>query len=257
MRGEQKKDESNRRVNAQKKRIFVRFSDTILDNPFYALFASVVLFLVCLVAIAILWSFMQLVENYGWINFALLIGLILLALLCLVCIAIATKKVVRRIGRSNIPRAEDSNIREDSPIARCLIYYASEDAAFAEQVYADLRSRGISCILVQSGTLGEEEKHPLIFLRGYDQMLLVLSEQSRSNIWIEQLVDTALRLEILQGRPMLFLLDVEESTGINREVWSTTRFRSHKREDFIGWEDPSLYGRGLERLITDLKGQNS
>lgn len=244
-------------TDAPKKRSFIKFLRTIYSSPFYALFGSVVLFLECLTMIAIALSFIQLVGNYGWTNIALLLGLILLALLCLVGIVIATKMAVRRIRRRDIARTEDSNGSEEPHIIRRLIYYASENAVFAEWVSADLQSRGISCTLIQIGSLGEEEKHPLIFLRGYDQLLLVFSQQARSNAWNERLVDTALRLEILRGRATLFLLDMEESAGIDTGVWSTTRFRSHKREDFIGWKDPSLYRQSLDRLIADLRGTTS
>ncbi len=225
----------------------------IYNGHFYALFASVVLFLVCLAMIAITLSFMQLVGSYSWTDIVLIIGLIFLAIICLVCIVIATKRVVHTIQRRNVPRTEGSSVQEEPDIIKRLIYYASGDAAFAERVFADLQSRRIPCILVQSGTLGEEEKHPLIFMRGYDQLLLVLSGQTRSNAWTERLVNTALRLEMLRGRTALFLLNVEATTGKDTGIWSTTRFRSHKREDFTGWKDPELYEQALYRLVADLR----
>jgi hypothetical protein len=240
------------RIGELQKNSFINFLHVFFTGPFYLLIASITLSLTTTLSLLPYIQWQVSVGRYDWIDISLVI---IIDAVCLIGLIVAVDMILHTIHQRFSSRTDSLSLVTDRDTTKRLIYFAAEDAVFTERIYADLQRSGISCTPVQNGSVGEEEKRPLIFLRGYDQLLLVFSQQARSNAWIEQLVNTALRLEILRGRKTLFLLDVDEPAEIDAGVWSTTRYRSHKRENFIGWENPLLYRQALDRLIDDLRGQ--
>lgn len=146
---------------------------------------------------------------------------------------------------------------KDKPIRfySCFISFASNDEAFAQRLYADIQNHGVRCWFapedLKIGTkirIGLDES-----IRKHEKLLLVLSQASIKSQWVEQEVETALKREREQDRPVLFPVRLDNSVMEINSGWPA--FIRHTRHigDFTLWNDRDAYRKALARLLRDLQ----
>src|SRR5205823_5416694 len=79
----------------------------------------------------------------------------------------------------------------------CFVSYSSQDQDFAERLYVDLQSKGVSCWYAPEDLKIGDKFRPRIdeAIRMYDKLLLVLSKHSVNSPWVEKEVETAFEKE--------------------------------------------------------------
>lgn len=149
---------------------------------------------------------------------------------------------------------QDFGLQKGIPYS-CFISYSSKNKDFAEQLYADLETRGVQCWFAPEHLkIGEQIRGGIDkSIRTHDRMLLVLSETSLRSQWVQQEVETALEIEREQGRTVLFPIRLDDTVLEANTGWPSLIKNTRQIGDFCGWQDPDIYQRALERLLRDLK----
>jgi uncharacterized protein YjbI with pentapeptide repeats len=141
----------------------------------------------------------------------------------------------------------------------CFISYSSKDQEFAEQLHADLQSKGVRCWFAPEDLkIGEtfwDRIDESIHL--YDKLLLVLSEHSVESVWVEREVMAALEKEIQQKRLVLFPMRLDDTVKTTRKAWAADIRRSRHIGDFTKWKRHEDYQEAFDRLLRDLKAEPS
>ena len=98
-------------------------------------------------------------------------------------------------------------------------------------------------------------------IRLYDRLLLILSEHSMGSSWVETEISKARKLELREGKRMLFPVRlVEFGTLRDWECFDADTGKDSAREireyfipDFSEWKDHDKYKKAFDRLLRDLK----
>jgi hypothetical protein len=192
----------------------------------------------------------------------------------------ATPQLIARaeaITRAKVSSAEgkhvkeSSAIQEDSPFHEiqfysCFISYSTNDRAFAERLYSDLKSKGVGCWFAphdaKSGVkLGEQIEEAI---RLYDRLLLILSESSMNSEWVKVEIRKARQREVVEGKQVLFPILLVSFEAL--QDWVCLDFdgknlaeeiREYFIPDFSNWKDHDSYQTAFQRLVKDLKAKAS
>lgn len=141
----------------------------------------------------------------------------------------------------------------------CFISYSSKDQVFVERVYADLQSKGVRCWFAPEDLKIGDKIRPRIdeSIRLYDKLLLVLSEHSVTNQWVEQEVETALEKERKEQRTVLFPIRLDKAIMEIEGGWPALIRNTRNIGDFTRWKHLDAYQKALDRLLRDLKAETA
>jgi DNA-directed RNA polymerase delta subunit len=142
----------------------------------------------------------------------------------------------------------------------CFISYSSRNQAFAERLHADLENRGVECWFAPEDLkIGQQIREGIDeSIRKHDRMLLVLSEMSVKSQWVQQEVETALEIEReQQGRQVLFPIQLDDSVMQQSTGWPAMIKNTRHIGDFQNWKDPDAYQKALDKLMRDLKAEQT
>ena len=103
----------------------------------------------------------------------------------------------------------------------CFISYSTHDQAFAERLHVDLQNKNVRCWFAPHNIQGGKKIHEQIdeATRGYDRLLLILSEASMNSEWVETEIAKARKREMREHRRMLFpvrIVDLTEAKSIRQ-----------------------------------------
>jgi hypothetical protein len=142
----------------------------------------------------------------------------------------------------------------------CFISYSSKDQEFAERLYADLQQKGVTCWFAPEDLkIGDKFQERIEeSVRWYDKLLLVLSDNSIRSAWVEREVQAAFEKEQRQpGRTVLFPIRLDEAVMETPKAWAADIRRTRHIGDFRRWKEHDSYREALERLLRDLKADNT
>ena len=149
----------------------------------------------------------------------------------------------------------------------CFISYSTGDQEFADRLHADLQNRGVRCWFAPHSVQGGRKLHEQIddAIRLYDRLLLILSDHSMNSEWVKTEIAHARQKELTEGRRVLFPISLvpfakirdwknfDADTGKD----SAREIREYFIPDFSSWEDHASYKVAFERLLRDLRAQES
>ncbi|HWY21782.1 MAG TPA: TIR domain-containing protein [Candidatus Acidoferrum sp.] len=140
----------------------------------------------------------------------------------------------------------------------CFISYSSRDEAFAQKLHSELLSRKIRCWKdsedLKIGDRLQDEIETAI--TQCDKLLLVLSEDSINSAWVEWEVRKAFKKEQEQGCAVLFPVRLDDYVKEVPYDWAG-EVRKRNIGDFRTWKDHDSFQKSLDRLLRDLKSQDS
>jgi hypothetical protein len=147
----------------------------------------------------------------------------------------------------------------------CFISYSSKDEEFAQRLYADLQNNGVRCWFAPHDIQGGKKIHEQIdqAIRIHDKLLLILSEHSMQNDWVEFEIRKARKREVQEQKRVLFPVRLVNYFTI--EQWEcfdadtkkdlATEIREYYLPDFSHWKDHDSYKQEFDRLLRDLKAE--
>ncbi len=123
------------------------------------------------------------------------------------------------------------------------ISYSSQDQAFAERLYADLRAKGVRCWFASEDMKIGDKIRPRIdeSIRMYDKLLLVLSQHSMASKWVEYEVEAALEKEQEGKPPVLFPVRLDNTVMESTTAWAAHIKRTRHIGDFTQWKNHDDY----------------
>jgi hypothetical protein len=141
----------------------------------------------------------------------------------------------------------------------CFISYSSRDHKFASRLRDDLQSRGVRCWFAPEDLkIGERIRSRIDeVIRLHDKLILILSENSISSLWVEQEVETALTRERTDNRTVLFPIRLDESVMKIESSWPALIRNTRHIGDFTNWKEYVSYQKALDRLLRDLKAEEN
>jgi hypothetical protein len=145
-----------------------------------------------------------------------------------------------------------------SEFSSCFISYSSRDDAFATELHMKLQGRHVRC-WKDSEDLKIGDKFQDVIeraIRTHDKLLLVLSETSINSSWVEWEVKRALNKEQQQGSTVLFPVRLDDAVMETPYPWAAEVRKRHIC-DFRRWTDRDSFQKSLDRLLRDLKSQES
>ncbi len=139
----------------------------------------------------------------------------------------------------------------------CFISYSSHDQEFANQLYADLQSKGVRCWFAPEDMKTGDKIRQRIdeSIRLNDKLLLVLSEHSIASSWVEFEVEAALAKEDEKHVLVLFPVRLDDAVMQSTTSWAAHLKRMRHITDFTGWKQHDDYQKALTRLLRDLKAE--
>jgi uncharacterized protein YjbI with pentapeptide repeats len=141
----------------------------------------------------------------------------------------------------------------------CFISYSSKNQILADRIYADLQYRGVRCWLASEDLkIGDKIRTGIDeSIRFHDKLLLILSKQSVASDWVEQEVETALDCERREKRTVLFPIRLDDTVMKIDTGWPALIKNTRNIGDFRKWRDPEAYQKAFNRLLRDLKAEES
>src|SRR5258708_6317890 len=140
----------------------------------------------------------------------------------------------------------------------CFISYSSRDQAFAERLYTDLHSKGVRCWFAPAHMHTGDKIRQRIdeSIRLYEKLLLLLSEHSIANSWVEFELEAALAKEDEKHALVLFPVRLDHAVMQSTTSWAAHLKRMRHITDFTGWKQHDDYQKALTRLFRDLQPDN-
>jgi hypothetical protein len=141
----------------------------------------------------------------------------------------------------------------------CFISYSSNDRVFAERLYVDLQNKGVRCWFApEDMKIGDSIRDRIDqTIRVHDKLLLILSEKSITSKWVEAEVEAALDKEKQLGRMVLFPIRLDNKVMDINVGWPALIKRARNIGDFTNWKEHDLYQKSFQRLLRDLKADDS
>jgi hypothetical protein len=147
----------------------------------------------------------------------------------------------------------------------CFISYSTKDHFFADQLYRDLRANGVPCWFAEHDLKGGRKLPEQIVeaIGRSDRLLLILSESSITSHWVKIEITNARRKERRDNRRVLFPIRLVSYQALQEwECWDDTDdLATHVREyfipDFSNWKNHHAYQEAFERLLRDLKAEET
>jgi uncharacterized protein YjbI with pentapeptide repeats len=141
----------------------------------------------------------------------------------------------------------------------CFISHSSLDQGFAERLRADLMANNLRCWYapedLKTGDRFQEQIEQSIQV--FDKVVIVLSEASVQSRWVEREVNAAREREDRENRTALFPIRIDDSVMNALQPWVADIRRSRHIGDFREWKDYDGYQRAFERLLRDLRANDS
>lgn len=137
----------------------------------------------------------------------------------------------------------------------CVLSYATEDQAFAEKLYADLQSKGVSCWFAPHDLKTGDKLRTQIYeaIQKNDKLLLILSEHAVKSDWVEREVELAFERERQPLETLvLFPIRLDDAVIQTNTAWAGDIRRIRFIGDFRNWQDDAAYQQALQRLLRDL-----
>jgi hypothetical protein len=148
----------------------------------------------------------------------------------------------------------------------CFISYSSKDQEFADQLYADLQSKGVRCWYAPEDIKGGMKTYKQLdaAIRHHEKLLLVISEHSIYSDWVSNEIKWAIKREKETDQQKLFPITLIEYNALNDwELFDSdtatdlaAEVRSYHIPDFSLWKDSDAFTKAFERLLRDLKVQS-
>ena len=144
----------------------------------------------------------------------------------------------------------------------CFISYARRDEAFVDRLYADLQDNGVRCWRDTEDMKIGDRQRPVIdrAIRVHDKVVLVLSEHSIASKWVESEVEAAFERERRDPdgeRTVLFPIRLDDSVMETDQAWAAEVRRTRHIGDFRRWKDHDSYRQAFERVLRDLRPDDS
>ena len=145
------------------------------------------------------------------------------------------------------------------PFCSCFISYSSKDEDFSKKLYTELQRRNVRCWFAPEDlAIGDRFQERIEeAIRLHDKLLVVLSENSINSKWVEREVQAAFEKEQLQGSTVLFPLRLDDAVMNCSRAWASDIRRTRHIGDFCTWRDGDCFERSLDRLLRDLRSQDS
>jgi hypothetical protein len=141
----------------------------------------------------------------------------------------------------------------------CFISYSSKDDEFAKELHEKLKAQHVRC-WKDSDDLRIGDKFQDVIesaIRLHDKLLVVLSENSVESPWVEREVHAAFEKEQRQGSTVLFPVRLDDAVMDCPRAWAADIRRTRHIGDFRKWKDHDSFQKSLDRLLRDLKSQDS
>jgi hypothetical protein len=149
----------------------------------------------------------------------------------------------------------------------CFISYSTKDQDFADRLHADLQSKGVRCWFAPHDVQGGKKLHEQIdeAIRLHDKLLLILSPQSMQSEWVKTEIAKARKREVRDQRRVLFPIRLApfetlrdwECFDADTGKDSAREIREYFIPDFSNWKNHDSYQEAFQRLISDLKAQDT
>jgi hypothetical protein len=149
----------------------------------------------------------------------------------------------------------------------CFISYSTKDQEFADRLHADLQNKGVRCWFAPHDVQGGKKLHEQIDeqIRLHEKLLLILSPNSMNSKWVETEIRNARNRELAEGKRVLFpvrltpwdeirkwkLFNADEGRDLAAEI------REYYIPDFSEWKKHDLYQKEFEKLLRDLRTEES
>jgi len=137
----------------------------------------------------------------------------------------------------------------------CFISHSGKDLEFAEKLYTDLQNKGVRCWFASEDLkIGDKTWDSIYhYIRMRDKVLLILSEDSISNDWVENEVNAALAEENKRKKPIVFPIRVDAAVLDSDQPWAEYINKTRKICDFSNWKDHDAYHQAIDKLLDDIK----
>jgi hypothetical protein len=141
----------------------------------------------------------------------------------------------------------------------CFISYSTKDQDFANRLHADLQSQGVRCwVATEDLKIGDPFRQRIDdAIRFHEKLLVILSMHSVRSDWVREEVESCLERERREKRTVLFPLRLDDAVMDTDEAWAASIRRQRHIGDFRKWKDHAAYQKAFERLMRDLKAENS
>jgi hypothetical protein len=163
-------------------------------------------------------------------------------------------------GREAISSVEQSITEQTFETSKnqyhsCFISYSSQDSAFAEKLYSDLKAAGVTCWFAPEDLPIGAKTRPALdtAVLAQNKLLLILSQSSVASDWVEQEVETAFAKERQTGVLVLFPIRLDDAVFALQAGWAAHIKRTRNIGDFRNWLDEQAYQKVLQRILRDLK----
>ena len=144
-------------------------------------------------------------------------------------------------------------------VCTCFISYSTKNEAFAEGLHAELEKRAVRCWFAPEDLkIGDrsQERIEESILR-CEKLLVVLSTDSVNSPWVEREVQAAVEKERRQSTTVLFPVQLDDAVMDCPHAWAADIRRTRYIGDFRKWKDHDSFQKSLDRLLRDLKAQDS
>jgi hypothetical protein len=137
----------------------------------------------------------------------------------------------------------------------CYSSYGQADEELARKLNGDLRTQGVECWSApEDAKIGARRRVEMDkWVAAQNKLLLILSEDSVKQEWVEQEVEAAIENEAERHELVLFPIRVDEAVMEVRAGWAAHIRRTRRIGDFRGWREPGSYRAAFQRLLRDLK----
>ena len=160
-----------------------------------------------------------------------------------------------------------SLLSEPIQLYSVFISYSHKDEAFTKRLHDTLQSKGVRCWYAPKDIQGGRKIHEQIdkAIRVHDKLLLVLSDHSMNSEWVETELANARRREVSENKRLLFPIRLVDYDKIR--AWtcfdadtgkdSAREIREYFIPDFSNWKDHDAFEQAFERLLRDLKADDT
>lgn len=137
----------------------------------------------------------------------------------------------------------------------CQIYYSSGDQEFVNRLRADLQANELRSWIFAPDSVASDEQNEVFYrAERFDTVLLVLSQNSASNGWVE----SAIEMERERGRRLLTFLTIGPLDTIYAvfRSWQGSVGRDMRDRsiiEFTDWTDANAYSASFATLISHIK----
>jgi TIR domain/PGAP1-like protein len=138
----------------------------------------------------------------------------------------------------------------------CVLSYATDDKAFAEKLYIDLKQKGVTCWFAPYDLKPGDKLRTRIYekIRKNNKLLLILSEHAVTSDWVEREVELAFERESQPSKPLvLFPIRLDDAVMRTEAPWAGDIRRIRFIGDFTQWQNEQAYQGALQRLLHDLQ----